>query len=292
MKKNIDVIICTNKKLISIERLIKQIFANKGNFLINVIIIHQSNSVNLFPNVLRNKNIIYKKIKKQNLSIAKNIGLKLAKSDNISFLDDDVSIKNNYFLECINFYKNKKCDLLFSKIIQKKSLKPLSRNMGDHDIKINFLNSSCCLSSSMWIFLKNKKKFFFDEKFGLGAKYGSGEETDFVFNYLKMKKKIYYFAKGMIYHPDQFTETKNLKQVKEKFYSYGMGQGAIIKKNYQKLKLLSLLLFIITLVKSIIMTISYLVLFDRNNMNKYFSLLKGKVSGFIKYNYNLSENRK
>ena len=213
MKKNIDVIICTNKKLLVLKKLIKQIFANKGNFLINVIIIHQSNSVNLFPNFLRNKNIIYKNIKKQNLSIAKNIGLKFAKSNNISFLDDDVSIKNNYFLECINFYKNKKCDLLFSKIIQKKSLKPLSKNMGNRDIKINFLNSSCCLSSSMWIFLKNKKKFFFDEKFGLGAKYGSGEETDYIFKNLKKKKHDLLFEQGFnlsskrVFRPKKFIKS-------------------------------------------------------------------------------------
>ena len=85
MKTNIDVIICTNKNLIVLKKLIKQIFTNRGNFLYKIIIIHQSNSVNLFPNFLRNKNIIYKNIKKQNLSIAKNIGLRIAKSNNIFF---------------------------------------------------------------------------------------------------------------------------------------------------------------------------------------------------------------
>ena len=31
--------------------------------------------------------------------------------------------------------------------------------MGDVDLNINFFNTSCCLSSSMWINSKNSKKF-------------------------------------------------------------------------------------------------------------------------------------
>ena len=284
MKTNIDVIICTNKNLIDLKKLINQIFTNRGNFLINIIIIHQSNSVSLFPNFLRNKNIIYKNIKKQNLSIAKNIGLRITKSNNIFFLDDDVLIKNNYFLECINFYKNKKCDLLFSKIIQNKSLKPLSKSMGNHDIKINFLNSSCCLSSSMCLFLKNKKKLFFDEKFGLGAKYGSGEETDYVFNNLKKKNIIYYLSKASIYHPEEFSDQRNLSQVYDKFFDYGTGQGALLKKNIDVSSIKVIYLFIISLLRSCVAILVYLIFFNKNNIVKYYSLLKGKIFGFINYN--------
>ena len=283
MKRNIDIVICTNKQLVVLKKLIKQIFTQKGNFLIKVIIIHQSNSINLFPDFLRNKNIIYKNIRKQNLSIAKNIGLKLAKSNNISFLDDDVLIKNNYFVNCIKFYKTKKCDLMFSKIIQKKSFKPLSKNMGNNDKKINFFNSSCCLSSSMWIFLKNKKKLFFDEKFGLGAKYGSGEETDFIFKYLKKDKAVYYSGKSSIYHPEEFSDQNNLSKISDKFYSYGIGQGALYKKNIDFSKRILIYLFIISLFKSFIAILVYIFFLKKNNIVKYYSLFKGKIFGYLNY---------
>lgn len=284
MKRNIDIIICTNKKLLVLEKLIHQIFSQKGNFLIKVIIIHQSSSIILLPNFLRDKNIIYKNIKKNNLSAAKNVGLKLTNSDHITFLDDDVLINNNYFLYCEKFYKNKKCDLMFSKIIQKKSLKPLSKNMGDNDVKINYLNSNCCLSSSMWIFLKNRKKIFFDERFGLGAKYGSGEETDYIFNHLKKNKLVYYSCRSSIYHPDEFSGQKNLTEIKNKFYSYGTGQGALYKKNIDVSKITSIYLFMISLIKSFIAIIIYIILFRKNNIVKYYSLFKGKIFGFINYN--------
>ena len=283
MKKNIDIIICTNKQLVILKKLINQIFTQKGNFLIKVIIIHQSNSVNLFPNFLRNKNIIYKNIKKQNLSIAKNVGLKLTKSNNISFLDDDVSIKKNYFVDSIKFYKSKKCDLMFSKIIQKKTLKPLSKNMGNNDKKISFFNSSCCLSSSMWIFLKNQKKLFFDEKLGLGAKYGSGEETDFIFKYLKKNKSVYYSGKSSIYHPEEFSDQNNLTKIYDKFYSYGIGQGALYKKNTDFSKRILIYLFFISLFKSFIAILVYVFFLKKNNVVKYYSLFKGKIFGYLNY---------
>ena len=283
MKRNIDIIICTNKQLIVIKKLIKQIFTQKGNFLIKVIIIHQSNSIDLFPDFLRNKNIIYKNIKKQNLSIAKNIGLKFTKSNTIFFLDDDVSINNNYFNYCTNFHKRKKCDLMFSKIIQKKTLKPLSKNMGNNNKKINFFNLSSCLSSSMCIFLKNQKKLFFDEKFGLGAKYGSGEETDFIFKYLKKDKVVYYSGKASIYHPEEFSDQNNFSKIYNKFYSYGIGQGALYKKNINISKIIIIYLFLISLFKSFIAILVYLFFLKKNNIVKYYSLFKGKIFGFFNY---------
>ena len=284
MKRNIDVIICTNKKLIVLKKLVKQIFLQKGNFLIKIIIIHQHYSKSLFPDFLKSKKIIYKNIKKQNLSAAKNIGLKLATSDNICFLDDDVSIKNSYFINSLKFFKNKKCDLLFSKIIQENTNKPLSKNMKNYDLKINFLNSNCCLSSSMWIFLKNSKKLFFDERFGLGSKYGSGEETDYIFNHLNKKKIIYYSSKVSIYHPLEFSDQKNLTQIYRKFYSYGTGQGALLRKNIDVVTYLSYYLIIVSLFKSIVAIMIYLIFFKKNNIIKYYSLLKGKIFGFINYN--------
>ncbi len=286
MKKEIDVIICTNKNLLVLKRIINQVFDQKGNFKIKIIIIHQSYSTTLSPNFLKNKNIVYENVKLQNLSAAKNFGLKISKSKLVCFLDDDVSIEKNYILESLKIIKRKKCDLLFSKINQSNSSIPLSKNMGNVDLNINFFNTSCCLSSSMWINLKNSKKFFFDENLGLGAKYGSGEETDYIFKFLKMKKKIYYSSKVLIYHPREFSEFKNLNEISKKFISYGMGQGAILRKIYNHQKMMSYYLFSISLIKSFVAIVINIIKFKKENILKYRSLLKGKILGFIKYRGN------
>ena len=60
--------------------------------------------------------------------------------------------------------------------------------MGDVDLNINFLIQVVVYLPQCGLIPKILK-FFFDENLGLGAKYGSGEETDYIFKYLKMKKK-------------------------------------------------------------------------------------------------------
>ena len=286
MKKKIDVIICTNKNLLVLKKLIKQINDQKGNFIVRIIIIHQSNLKSSYPIFLKDKNIICKNVKLQNLSAAKNIGLSISKSNFICFLDDDVLIKDSYFLNSLQLIIQKKCDLLFSKINQINTSIPLSKNMGSNDLEINFFNTNCCLSSSMWIYQKNSKKIFFDENLGLGAKYGSGEETDFIYNYLKKDKRVYYSSKALIYHPKEFSEFKNLKEICDKFTSYGKGQGAILRKNYDDQKIISCYLFSISLIKSLIASIAYVFVFKNRNVVKYYCLFKGKIIGFINYKKN------
>ena len=123
------------------------------------------------------------------MSLSKNIGLKLSNSNLVTFLDDDVQIKKNYFLNSYNFFKKKKCDLLFSQVYKLNKNKPFLFNSIKKDTNINYFNSSTCLSTTLWINKKSLESLFFDTKFGLGALYGSAEETDFIFRAINKKKK-------------------------------------------------------------------------------------------------------
>lgn len=286
MKNKIDVIICTNKGLLGLKKLIHQIINQKGFFDFRIILIHQSKSRPILPNFLNSKKIIYKNIKKKNLSLAKNKGLRLTTSKFIAFLDDDVQISNKYFLYSLKYIQKKNCDLLFSRINQIDTNLPLSKNMKNYDIKINYFNTGCCLSSSMWINFNNIKKRYFDKNFGLGAKFGSGEETDYIFSYLINNKSIHYSAKPLIYHPKEFFEVQNFNKIYDKFISYGKGQGAIMKKNFYKNKFLFIYLFIASLLKSFLAMIFYTFIFKIKNSIKYFALFIGKILGFTNYKIN------
>ena len=118
MKNNIDVIICTNKRLLGLKKLIHQILNQKGFLNFRIILIHQSKFKPILPNFLNSKKIIYKNIKKQNLSLAKNKGLSISNSNFVTFLDDDVQINDKYFLYSLKYIQRKNCDLLFSRINQ------------------------------------------------------------------------------------------------------------------------------------------------------------------------------
>ena len=283
MNRKIDTIISTNRDLSNLKTLINQILNQNGNFDINIILIHQHKKIHRLPKFLQNRKIFYKNLKKQNLSNAKNEGIRLSKSKIITFLDDDVTINKDYFLSSWNFINKKKCDLMFCRINKLNSNLPLSRNMGNKDKRINYFNSSCCMSSSMWINSKTNQKIYFDVNIGLGAKFGSGDETDYIFSSLNLKKEIYYNSKVSMFHPNEFTGLEDKKKIYEKFLSYGKGQGALYKKHYNKNKFLCMYLFLESIFKSIFAIFLYALLFNKKNIIKYFALLYGKIIGFNQY---------
>ena len=284
MFKELDVIIPTNKKLSYLKNLIFLINNQKGNFKINIILIHQSSKKEDLPNFLLKNNIFYKRILIQNLSNAKNEGLKISKSKIFTVLDDDIIISKNYFYEAMNILNQTKNDLIFFKINKFNSNIPLSRNMKNFDQIINYKNCNCCLSSTMWFNKKNKQMINFDKNFGLGAKYGSADETDFIYRCLQKNKKIKYISKNLVYHPWEFDNLKNLKSIYAKFFSYGVGQGALYKKHLENNKKLFLYLLILSLLKSLAGIIIYMLTLKKKNIIKYFAMFCGKIIGFKNYN--------
>ena len=286
MMREIDVVISTNRDLLGLKTLIDQIENQSGKFEVNIIIIHQYEKIENLPEFLIKSKILYKNLSEQNLSNAKNEGIKLSKSKIMTFIDDDVLINQDYFSSSWDFINKNNCDLMFCRINKINSNLPLSRNMRDKSKKINYFNSSCCLSSSMWINKKETENLYFDKNIGLGAKFGSGDETDFIFSSLNLKKNIFYNAKVSMYHPEEFIGLNNSKDIYSKFFSYGLGQGAIYKKHYNKNRFLCTYLYFISLIKSILGIFLYLLIFKSKNIVKYFALFYGKILGFIKYKNN------
>lgn len=283
MFKQVDVIIPTNKNLFKLKNLIYQINQQKGNLKINIIIIHQTKGSPGKPNFLHQKNIIYKKLSIENLSLAKNEGLSLSRSYIVTVLDDDIIISKNYFQNAIQIFQKENFDMLFFRINKHRSSIPLSINMKNYDQIISYENSSCCLSSAMWIKKSKNFNLRFDVNFGLGGKYGSADETDFIFRSLNKKKKIKYVSKSLVFHPWEFDDLKKLKSVFIKFHSYGVGQGALYKKHLKKNKQLFIYLYLLSLFKSFLGIIFYMFTFKKKNLIKYSSMFFGKISGFNKY---------
>ena len=68
----------------------------------------------------------------------------------------------------------------------------------------------------------------FDERFGAGSFWGSGEETDFCWKAFFAHKKMEFFKDLVVYHVPPFQET--LKTGFIKSYKYGVGKGALVWK--------------------------------------------------------------
>lgn len=216
-------------------------------------------------------NIKYVRTKIRGLSRARNIGIKLAKGEYICLVDDDGFYENNVLEKANEVIMKTSPDVLGGQIVDRVAeLKLVDRQDG----YVSWLDVFKTFMSPSMIIKKNFiEKVLFDEQFGVGAKYGSGEESDIVFRALSGKNKVYFTNLFRVNH----SLTKNDS---DRVYSYAYGYGALCKKIYNKYSVTWGLYFIM---KSCVgnFVLGYLLypIFKKNNSvmrkNKFKYILKG-----------------
>jgi hypothetical protein len=115
------------------------------------------------------------------------------------------------------------------------------------------------------------KGFRFDEQLGVGAVYGSGEESDLILFLLKNKNSGFYHAGDFIYHPFKTLDS-------ERAFYYGKGYGALHKKAVVSYRLyLVLFSFLFVLLKE-----SFKMVFYPFSPLRI-ATMKGRIYGFMRY---------
>ena len=96
------------------------------------------------------------------------------------------------------------------------TVKAIAKNNVDKTVK----------SITFFVNYKKDDIILFDESLGVGATFGSGEETDYVLTLLHKGYKGRYFANDIIFHPAKKGNYSDL----ERAYKYALGFGALVKK--------------------------------------------------------------
>ncbi|WLR41505.1 glycosyltransferase [Bacillus carboniphilus] len=224
----ISVIIPTlgNRKAELIRLLISLEKQTDKNF--EVIVVSQDNHL-LVSELLANTSFVYKHIKleKKGLSIARNQGLKAISGSIVTFSDDDCWYPSDAFIKVNTYFNQNDGDVLCFKIydpVQNTYYKEYSNKENPTISQRDVLRKS-----SIEVFIKTYSIFSnriqFNENFGLGAKYPSGEENIFLTKLLKSGVKISYFPEIIVYHlkPSQESRTTE-KQV--------ISKGPLFKELY------------------------------------------------------------
>jgi glycosyltransferase involved in cell wall biosynthesis len=206
------------------------------------------------------------------LSINRNLGLTYATGDIVAFPDDDCEYESDTLEKASIFFTgNPSYNFYTCNTKEKNSDKAiLETRRNDCDIKLsNFL--SVGISFTIFIRSETIAGFSFDEQLGVGAAFGSGEESDLLLYLIKNKKKGKYHAKHYIYHPGK---TENIQRV----YSYSLGFGAVFKKALYVYRLYSM--FFIFLYR-ISRNIFKLCLHPGDKTTR--ALVSGRLNGFFRY---------
>ena len=171
--------------------------------------------------------IKYIRSSQKGLSLKRNKGLIAREGEIIGFPDDDCEYQPDTLEKVISFFKRKKNYQIYScrTLERGKTYGTGVMEKRDMDIKKDCVDTTV---KSITFFVNYGKDdiILFDENLGVGATFGSGEETDYVLTLLHKGYKGRYFAKDVIFHPAKKGNYKDLQRA----YNYALGFGALVKK--------------------------------------------------------------
>ncbi len=184
----------------------------------------------LAEDIINNHLFERKQIKTNSVSVARNTLVVPGNVEWIVFCDDDGYLHTDY------------SEILLNKINNNSDIEILAGNIIREDTNTNYtLRQKNFGSLKYFRYTKKlmgsnfvvKVKVFdelkrFDENFGAGSYWGSGEETDFCWKAFFAKKKMEFFPELIVYHVPPFYES--IKTGFKKSFRYGVGKGALVWK--------------------------------------------------------------
>ena len=266
-------------KLNYITRLILSII-KQGNIEKELIIVDQNkcDTIQKLIDVYKHRlEIIYLKSPTLGLSKARNIGLDFAKYDIIAFPDDDCEFPEKIFEKVIEFFhKKSEYEILITSVLETYSKYRLRftnrKNKGE--LKKNEIFTNCC---SISIFHKVTSKVYFDEDFGLGSKFRSCEDYDYVTSISKINGKIFFDPELNVLHPDSNKLSK--AEILLKINNNAFGHGAYFSKYFYYIPIVVIYNFLAPLAGIFVGLLTINIF----KIKMYYNLFYQRVLGFIKF---------
>lgn len=132
------------------------------------------------------------------LSKSRNIGLANSKGKYLWIMDDDVKIHDDAKNRILKYIRDHNADML---VLNHSSNPQLTQDAFIQEKNLNRLSATSVCSINMLIKREAIENIRFDENFGLGSKYPSGEEYIFCCDFLKQHKQIWQTNLVVAYHP-------------------------------------------------------------------------------------------
>lgn len=200
---------------------------------VQLIFVDQGNNKDVLKILNRKISVTYIEHSPCSLSKARNVAIPFVKNEIVAFGDDDCWYDKN----CLNFVFNKILVEGFDGVVGQ-SLNEFGRNnvpSPRKQVKLSVYVHPGAISYT--IFLRFDSSLRFDENIGVGSPYGlsSGEETDYLIQYIRKHNNVCYFPILKIYHPEKLTSY--FDNFFQKNYQYSKGYGYLLKKQNYPLKL-------------------------------------------------------
>jgi len=236
----LSLIIATLGRKVELDNLLQSFISQSYKLSeIEIIIIDQNKKGFLSDTIdkFNALNIVYIHSEIKGLSINRNIGLKRASGEIICFPDDDCLFYKDTLGNASDILENDDIGFCIGRIYDRKNKKDIIKKWPKNKFNITKFNSYF-INSSITLFVKKESILYFDENLGVGAKYGSCEDADYIYRLLENKINGIYTPKIELWHPEVNYGNIPLDKVN----SYASGFGYFIKKDTDITKRLLLLL--------------------------------------------------
>jgi glycosyltransferase involved in cell wall biosynthesis len=194
-----------------------------------VIVVDQNDILDLGPVLSRyadRLSIRHVRSLKGGLSVNRNIGLNLARGEILAFPDDDCRYYPDTLENVLaSFDRYPTASLVLGTIYDRAMGKQLLRTWPTESLRVTKWNFYRLLSS-VTIFSK-VSELRFDECLGVGTKFGSNEDADYVYRVLGADRMIRYEPAVHVWHPANPASESSMSRVSK----YGAGFGAFVVKN-------------------------------------------------------------
>lgn len=220
-------------------------------------------------------NINYIKSDVVGISKNRNKGLVNITGDIVGFPDDDCEYEIDTLEKVINYFNNNKNKRIYSCRTLERGKNYGTGVMQEYNSKITINNAEDTVKSiTFFVNYTLEGIELFDENLGVGAKFGSGEETDYILRLLHRGFDGNYFANEIIYHPAKKGNYDDLERAKK----YALGYGALVKKEVcvRKNKM-----YIFKFLKKLIRNIGGIILSEHKRY--HWVVFKSRIKGFKNY---------
>ena len=183
----------------------------------------------------RDLTIIYERVSFKGLSKARNEAIRLAKGDFFCLIDDDAYYSEDYLRNIEKHIKNDDKAIVSGYIWNTVTKSDFVNYKALSDVKeLSYRQVIRYCPSATLSFPKEiiSEAGDFDEEFGVGAKYGAGEETDFIIRAMRRGYAVRYFSDIKAQHPhEKLAKSVQAADVK-KLLPYNFGIGAMYEKQF------------------------------------------------------------
>ena len=163
----------------------------------------------------------------KSISAARNHAASLSTADWYVFLDDDGTLKSGSVAHLVNLLADGgPWDVIAGKVEVAGTGRTYSIRQNIAEGELSFMMHNAVMGGIVAVRGEVFRELGgFDERFGIGSMWGSGEESDFVVRAFFRKKRIYFLPSFCLYHPDA------AEMDDDKVKSYAVGKGALLRNH-------------------------------------------------------------